>query len=77
MRSVSLPGSALGQNRLERAAQEQRPPQFAVRLMPEQIAVKFAVRGQQLRSQQLDDRPGLADVAERRRILSQLVQSAA
>ena len=68
-----LPRRALRDSRFERAAEEQRPPQFAVRLMPEQIAMELAVGGQQMSAEQRDDRAGLADVAEGGRLLLQLI----
>ena len=67
------PRAALRQNGLERAAEKQRPPQLAVRLMPEQVAMKRAIGGQQVVAQQADDGACLADIAKRRRAAGKLV----
>ena len=68
-----FPRAALGQNRLQRAAQKQRPPQLRVRLMPQQVAMKLPIGGEQILVQQFDDRAGLANVAERAPLPFELV----
>jgi hypothetical protein len=45
--------------------------------VPQQVAVKLAVAGQQMVFEQADDRPRLSDVAERRRIGLELIHPTA
>ena len=53
-----VPRPALRQNGLERPAQEQRPPQLGVRLMPQQVAMKLRDRRAADASQQRRRRRG-------------------
>ena len=65
MRSVSFQGEPCDKNRLERSAQEERLPQVLRFLVKEQIAMEFAVSGEQLIDQNSQHRLGLRRVGER------------
>ncbi len=68
-----VPRPALGQDRFERTAQENRAPQLGVCLVPQQVAVKLPISGKQMQHEQPNHRPSLAHVAKRSALKFELV----